>query len=230
MMKKRFLSLAMAFILVLSLFAGCSGNPQPSQGGGEDAQTTQSGGENPSGPQTQDQDKPEETPPAERTVTVTDMSGDEVTVTGEVKKIVNLWPSASSSFIVMGAGDLLCGLGADTANAWSRFFYPNLDNIPVLGGIEPSVEDIVKLDPDLVIVHPSSGRSGYAQQLRELDIPAININFSNYETMVQAYTMLGTVLGGEYQEKLATWCAAMEEKASSHRSLTGALTEKPTVD
>ena len=49
----------------------------------------------------------------ERTVTVTDMSGDEVTIKGEVKKIVNLWPAGTSSFFVMGAGDLLTGLSVN---------------------------------------------------------------------------------------------------------------------
>ena len=43
----------------------------------------------------------------ERTITVTDMSGDVVTITGEVKRIINLWPAGTSSFFVMGAVTLL---------------------------------------------------------------------------------------------------------------------------
>lgn len=41
----------------------------------------------------------------------------------------------------------------------------------------------------------------------------------------------GTILGGEYQEKLSTWCAAIQEKADSHRELTSGLSEeeKPVV-
>lgn len=169
--------------------------------------------------------------PEERTVTVTDMSGDEVTIKGEVKKIINLWPAGTSSFFVMGAGDLLCGLATDPANAWSTFFYPDCVNIPVLGGTSPSVEDIIKQDPDLVIIHPSTAKDGFAKQIRDAGIPAININFSNYESMVEAYTILGEVLGGEYQEKLATWCSEIQKKANEHRELTKDLKEeeKPVV-
>ncbi|MDD4323123.1 MAG: ABC transporter substrate-binding protein [Dehalococcoidales bacterium] len=170
----------------------------------------------------------------ERVVTVTDMSGDTVTITGEVKKIVNLWPAGTSSFFVMGAGDLIVGLAVNspgTMNSWTQLFYPDCVNIPALGGITPSVEDLVNLDPDLVIIHPSTAASGLAQQIRDVGIPAININFSDYETMVQAYTILGEVLGGEYQQKLETWCNAVETKLANIRNLTKNIpeSERPVV-
>ncbi|MFA5450844.1 MAG: ABC transporter substrate-binding protein [Dehalococcoidales bacterium] len=170
----------------------------------------------------------------ERVVTVTDMSGDEVTITGEVKRIINLWPAGTSSFFVMGAGDLIVGLAVNnpgTMNSWTRLFYPDCVNIPAMGGTTPSVEDLVNLDPDLVIIHPSTAASGLAQQIRNVGIPAININFSNYETMIQAYTILGEVLGGEYQQKLNTWCNAVETKLANVRNLTKNISEseRPVV-
>lgn len=172
--------------------------------------------------------------PSERTVTVTDMSGDTVTITGEVKKIVNLWPAGTSSFFVMGAGDLIVGLAVNspgTMNSWTQLFYPDCVDIPALGGTSPSIEDIIKLEPDLVIIHPTTAKDGFAQQIREVGIPAININFSNYETMIQAYTILGEVLGGEYQEKLSAWCSAVETKLANVRSLTADIAEadRPVV-
>ena len=175
-----------------------------------------------------------EAEPDERTVTVTDMSGDTVTITGEVKKIVNLWPAGTSSFFVMGAGDLIAGLAVNnpgTMNSWTQLFYPDCVNIPALGGTTPSIEDIIKLEPDLVIIHPTTAQDGFAQQIREIGIPAININFSNYETMIQAYTILGEVLGGEYQEKLSTWCSAVETRLAKVRNLTAGIAEadRPVV-
>ncbi|MDD5014398.1 MAG: ABC transporter substrate-binding protein [Atribacterota bacterium] len=171
---------------------------------------------------------------AERAVTVTDMSGDTVTITGEVKKIVNLWPAGTSSFFVIGAGDLIVGLASNspgTMNAWTRLFYPECVNIPALGGTTPSIEDIVKLGPDLVIIHPTTAKDGLAQQIRNIGIPAINIDFSGYETMMQAYTILGEVLGGEYQEKLSHWCSAVESKLANVRKLTAGIAEadRPVV-
>ena len=164
---------------------------------------------------------------SERVVTVTDMSGDTVTITGEVERIVNLWPAGTSSFFALGAGDMIVGLGSvSTLTEWVKLFYPECENIAYLGGTSPTIEEIINLEPDLVIIHPSTASSGYAQQIRDTGIPAININFSDYETMAQAYTIVGEVLGGEYQEKLNTWCDETEEKIAEVRSLTADLAEE----
>ena len=165
----------------------------------------------------------------ETTVTVTDMSGDEVTIEGKVESVINLWPAGTSSFFVMGAGELLDALAVNqpgTMSAWSQHFYPESVNIPAMGGTEPSVEEIAKINPDLVIIHPSSAKNGYIDQIRATGIPAMNINFSDYETMFQAYTALGTVLGGEYQEKLDTWCKEVEEKLTASREATKDIAEE----
>lgn len=210
---KKLMSLIVATAMVATIVSGCNNAPATTS----PTQTTT-----------------EPTTTTERVVTVTDMSGDTVTITGEVKKIVNLWPAGTSSFFVMGAGDLLVGLAVNspaTMNSWTRLFYPDSVNIPAMGGTTPSVEDLVNLDPDLVIIHPSTAASGLAQQIRNVGIPAININFSDYETMIQAYTILGEVLGGEYQQKLETWCNAVETKLANVRNLTKNIpeSERPVV-
>ncbi len=206
---KGFICLLLIFIMIMAAATGCK-------------------------PKVVDSDPEEGTEPEERIVTITDMSGDTVTITGEVKKIINLWPAGTASFFVMGAGDLLVGLAVNSPgamNSWTQFFYPDCINIPALGGTTPSVEDIIKLEPDLVIIHPSTAKDGFAQQIRNVGIPAININFSDYKTMAQAYTILGEILGGRYQEKLKTWCAAVESKQAKVRGLTANIAEsdRPVV-
>ena len=163
-----------------------------------------------------------------RTVTVTDMSGDEVTITGEVKRIVNLWPAGTSSFFILGAGDLIIGLAVNspaTMTAWTQLFYPESINIPSLGGVTPSIEDLINLKPDLVIIHPTTAASGLAQQIRDVGIPAINIYFSNYESMVKAYTILGEVLGGEYQ-KIEPLVFNGRRQISKVRKITSEIAEE----
>ena len=166
---------------------------------------------------------------AERTVTVTDMSGDEVTITGEVESIVNLWPAGTSSFFVMGAGDLVSALAVNAngvINSWAQYFYPDAVNIPAMGGTTPSIEELLAMDPDLVIVHPMTVSDGYAQQIRDAGIPAININFSNYDDMITSYTMIGEILGGEYQQRLNEWCDMVAEKQAEVEALTADIADE----
>ena len=219
---KKFALPVLACALALAL-AGCAG------GSGNDA-SEQTDGTSGTEPDTTQPD----TTPAVRTVTVTDMSGDQVTIEGEVTSLVNLWPAGTSSFFVMGAGDLVKGLAvnnAGTMNEWTKVLYPACTEIPALGGTTPAIEELISLDPDLVIVHPMSVSSGFAQQIRDVGIPAININFSTYETMIQAYTMLGEALGSPYQEKLATWVEMVQSRQAEVEKLTAGLTDdqKPVV-
>lgn len=169
---------------------------------------------------------------AVRTVTVTDMSGDTVTVEGEVKSIINLWPAGTSSFFVMGAGSLVDGLAVNnpgTVNNWAELFYPGASNIPSLGGTTPAIEELAALDPDLVIVHPMTAKTGFAQQIRDMGIPAVNINFSDYESMMTAYTFLGEILGGVYKERLDSWCEMIVAKQAEISALTAGIENRPVV-
>ncbi len=238
-MKKKLIALLLAGAMVLNLAACGTKEPEKTETPAEtQAQSGTAETAEPETTATATTTAPAAETPADTgeggTVTVTDMSGDEVTVEGKVEKVINLWPSVTSSFFVMGAGDLLVGVGVNSPgimNRWTQFFYPECVNIMSMGGTEPSVEELVTQNPDLVITHPSSASSGLAQQIRDTGIPAVNINYNDYETMAEAYTILGQILGGEYQEKLNQWCTDVQGKLEEHRSLTAGLSddEKPVV-
>lgn len=227
MKQKKTIGMLVALLIAASLFfVGCSSNSSTTEKTVQTSQAESASGEEES---TVEIDSSEA-----GSVTITDMSGDKVTIEGKVEKIINLWPAGTSSFFAMGAGDLIVGVGSNTKgamNKWTEFFYPGCFDIMNMGGTEPSVEEVIAQVPDLVIIHPSTAQTGIAQQIRDAGIPAININFSDYETMVEAYTVLGEILGGEYQEKLTQWCTDIQSKLEEHRKLTADLTdnERPVV-
>ena len=162
-------------------------------------------------------------------VTVTDIGGKEVTIPGEVHSLINLWPALTSNFFVMGAGDILKGVannGPAVMNEWTQFFYPNALEIPAMGGTTPTIEELINLNPDLVIVHPMTVRDGYQDQILEMNIPALNVSYGNFEDMATAYGILGTALGGELQEKLNNWVEATNAKLEKVRALTANIPEE----
>ena len=138
-------------------------------------------------------------------ITITDMSGTEVTISLPVEKVVNGWPSSNSVMLLIGAGPLLTGtMQATINNEWSQLIYPDIVNVPV---IDSNVEEILAAEPDLYITSDSE----LAQQVRDAGVPAVNLMFSDYDTMKESFTTLGQILGGEYQEKLTKWCEYQEE-------------------
>ena len=171
---------------------------------------------------------------SERSVTITDMGGTEVTINGEVKSIINLWPGGTTSFFVMGAGDLIKGVGHNgpaVMNDWTEFFYPGAREIPCLTSTEPTIEEVLNINPDLVIMHPRSARGTLQADLIAAGIPTVNLNFMNYDDMSKALTTLGEILGGEYQEKLNYWVSTLNEKKEKLEALTADVPEeeKPVV-
>ena len=83
----------------------------------------------------------------------------------------------------------------------------------------------------MVIIHPSTAADGFARKIRDVGIPAINIDFSTYATMNQAYAILGEVLGGEYERKLERWRLTTESRIAKARELTSGIpeAERPVV-
>lgn len=208
---KKITALALTLCLCLFMVAGCGNN---------DAATSSSSTETSAASE------------SSTGKTVTDVSGRDVTIPSDVTSIVNLWPSYTASLYVLGAGDLVKAQAqSGLVNSWTEFFYPKAADVPALGGTTPSVEEIAKLDPDFVIVHPSSIASGYADQLAEVGIPALDLSLDSYDSMIDSYTVLGSALGGEYQEKTDKLTTLIKEKLDRANELTADLSDedKPVV-
>ena len=240
--KRRIAAVLLAVVMLFALSAcGANNATTPADNSNQQSETTPADNTAPANePDKEPEKEPEQEPekeepePQPADITVTDMSGDEVTIKLPVKSIINLWPAGTSSFFVMGAGDLISGVannGPGAMNSWTKFFYPGCADIPVLSGTAPTIEEVIALNPDLVIIHPTTAKDGMAQTIRESGIPAININFTNYETMTKAYTMLTQILDDEYASKLNTWCAEVGELIAKNQELTKDLTEadRPVV-
>lgn len=158
-----------------------------------------------------------------------DMNGAKITVAGNVNKIICLWPALASSFFVLGAGDLIKGVSDNSTRAmndWTEYFYPGAHAIPSLRFVVPEIEEILKIAPDLVIIHPWTSGSGFSQEIIDAGIPAVDLYFTDYKAMIPAYAILGKILGGVYQKKLNKWCSDIQEKTEHIRSITADIPDE----
>lgn len=127
-------------------------------------------------------------PPASAVV-VRDMLGREVTLEAPPTRIVSLVPSVTESIYALGGESRLAG-----RTDWCDY-PPAAREKPSVGGmINPSIEMIVALKPDLVVATDEGNREETFVQLRRLGIPTYLVHAHRVEQMLDMVTRVAALL------------------------------------
>ena len=131
---------------------------------------------------------------------ITDEMARPIRVPQPVRRIVSLAPSLTETIYALGLQDLLVG-DTDYCD-----FPPEARHKPKVGGaINPSLEAIVALRPDLVLVTKSLNRLDTVTSLAELGIPSYATDPHTIEGIISSTQRLANALGApEAGEMLAT--------------------------
>ena len=124
---------------------------------------------------------------AAQALQVTDDRGVTVTFAHTPQRIVSLLPSLTESVCAMEQCQRLVGV-----DRYSN--YPDsLKNLPKLGGgMDPNIEAIVALKPDLVLV---SGKSRSGERLEALGIKVVALETKSHADVKRVLQTLGVLLG-----------------------------------
>jgi iron complex transport system substrate-binding protein len=123
-------------------------------------------------------------------VTLLDDLHRQVTLQRPATRIVSLAPSITESLFAIGAGDQVVGV-TDYCN-----FPPQVRSCHRVGGmINPSIEAIVGLSPDLIIVSMEGNQRQDFTTLTGLKIPVFVTNPRTLEGINQSLRQLGTLTG-----------------------------------
>ncbi len=103
--------------------------------------------------------------------------------------MVTLAPSLTETVLALGAGDRLVGV--------SRFDeLPEVAALPRVGGfIDPSIEAVVALAPDLVLVQPAPGNKQPVEKMADLGVPVLAVPMHSLASTVAAIREVGRALG-----------------------------------
>ncbi|MGD2045999.1 MAG: helical backbone metal receptor [Gemmatimonadota bacterium] len=124
-------------------------------------------------------------------VHVVDAEGDTVTLDRPARRIVSLVPSATETLRAIGAVDALAGRTEFDTESWAA-------SIPsVGGGIEPNLEAVVALEPDLVIRFGGTQDPRTPARLAELGIPSLSVRPDHVRDIYETAEMLGLATGHE---------------------------------
>ena len=139
---------------------------------------------------------------------VTDEVGRRVTIPAEVRRIVSLAPNLTESLYALGLGDRLAGDTdyCDTpAEAKAK---------PHIGApVNPSIEAIVALDPDLVLATTSINRRETVDALARLHIPVYATDPHTIRAMVDSFGHMADLVGAP--EKGAALVAKLDATLDS---------------
>lgn len=129
---------------------------------------------------------PAAAPPA--SIQLTDAAGATVVLPAPARRIVALVPSATETIVALGARDRLVG-----RTRYDRD--PALAALPdVGGGLDPNIESIAALTPDLVILQGGNRRSDLRERLAALRIPTLAIALDDTTDAFASIALLGQAL------------------------------------
>ena len=108
---------------------------------------------------------------------------------GEVRRVVTLAPSLTDVVLALGAGNRLVGV--------SRFDERSeVARLPRVGGfVDPSVEAVMALHPDLVLAQPGPGNRRAVETMAELGVAVLLLPLGTVEDVLAAERATGKALG-----------------------------------
>ncbi|MEA2462957.1 MAG: cobalamin transport system substrate-binding protein [Acidobacteriota bacterium] len=117
--------------------------------------------------------------------TAKDDLGREVAVPPRLTRVVTLSPNLTEMIFAIGAGERIAG-----ADDFSNFPVAARD-LPKVGGMQPNIEKIVALRPDLVIASTEGNHPNLAPALAAANVPLFVVRTDRINQIPPAMTRLG---------------------------------------
>lgn len=112
-------------------------------------------------------------------------------------RIVSLNPSLTAILLAIGAGERLVGVDDFSARQQEA-----VAELPRVGGLfDPSLEAVVALRPDLVVLVPSEAQRDFRGRLRALDVPVLALDPLGWDEVLESILTLGARTGHAAQAR-----------------------------
>ena len=200
----RMLALLLAAVMLFALLTGCAAKQEPAQQEPETNQTEDTAAQQPETEEPAQEEVPAEPETAETAVTLTDMTGREITLDAPAERIVALTASDCEILYALGAGDLLVGRGE-----YCDYPAEVLDVPSVQSGYETNIEQIIALEPQVLIMSTMAQTEEQVQQLENAGIRVVVSDAQDIDGVYTAINMIGTLTGK--QDEAASVVESMQK-------------------
>ena len=213
MKKNQILALLLAAVMLLAVLTGCAAKTEPAQE--EPAQTE-------TAPEAEETAPAEEAAPAEEpeaeeaseAVTLTDMTGREITLDAPAERVVALTASDCEILYALGAGDLLVGRGE-----YCDYPAEVLDVPSVQSGYDTNIEQIIALEPQVLLMSTMAQTEEQVQQLEAAGVHVVVSDAQDIEGTYTAINMIGELTGK--QAEAASIVESMQKTFDEIRANAG---------
>ena len=213
MKKNQILALLLAAVMLLAVLTGCAAKTEPAQE--EPAQTETAPEPEETAPA--EDPAPEEEPEAEEAseaVTLTDMTGREITLDAPAERVVALTASDCEILYALGAGDLLVGRGE-----YCDYPAEVLDVPSVQSGYDTNIEQIIALEPQVLLMSTMAQTEEQVQQLEAAGVHVVVSDAQDIEGTYTAINMIGELTGK--QAEAASIVESMQKTFDEIRANAG---------
>jgi iron complex transport system substrate-binding protein len=136
------------------------------------------------------------------------------------RRVVSMNPSLTSILVALGASSVLVGIEEHAAD-----LHPGLASLPVVGGLfNPSLEAVVALEPDLVVLVPSAEQRDFRGRLEALGIEVLVQPNISVEEILTSIEVLGARVGRAEEAR-----ARVEEIRRTFAQVEAAAAARPPV-
>jgi ABC-type Fe3+-hydroxamate transport system substrate-binding protein len=136
------------------------------------------------------------------------------------RRVVSMNPSLTSILVALGASSTLVGIEEHAAD-----LHPELASVPIVGGLyNPSLESVVALEPDLVVLVPSAEQRDFRGRLEALGIDVLVLPNISVEEILTSIEVLGARVG-----RVAEARARVEEIRRTFVRVRAAAEGRPPV-
>jgi len=111
------------------------------------------------------------------------------------RRVVSLNPSLTAILVALGARDVLVGVDEFSARS-----VPSVADLPRVGGLyNPSLEAVVALEPDRVVVVPSVEQRDFRSRLEHLGVQVSVFENISFEQVMENIQRLGALVGRQVE-------------------------------
>ncbi|MBR3034649.1 MAG: ABC transporter substrate-binding protein, partial [Firmicutes bacterium] len=161
--------------------------------------------------------EPSEPEPSGSAITVTDMTGREITLDEPATRVVALSAADCEFLYAVGAGDTLVGRGE-----YCDYPAEVLDVPSVQSGYDMNIEQIIALEPQVLLMSTMAQTEEQVAALEEAGINVVVSDAQDIEGVYTALEMIGTLMGKENEaEQVITTMKVRFQELSGSTSTQG---------